>query len=92
MLGATPIDKPQLGVIPRQPGDLMLLGTDGLWDIVPPEKFAHTLHRTITLPIQGPIESALAEVSSATDEIGPVCDDNLSLVALRTPGNENDAI
>lgn len=81
VLGPQMLGEPRVQTIRRQIGDLLLLGSDGVWDFVP-ELFAKQVVRELvarggkTVEALDVVLSALAE---HTDELGYVCSDNLTL-------------
>jgi serine/threonine protein phosphatase PrpC len=84
-LGPGAEGEPEFGVTPREPGDLLLLGTDGLFDLASPAGFAAEFHRRLDGSVQSGVDRALGTVAKAADKEGVICDDNMTLVAIRTP-------
>lgn len=85
-LGPSGIEgKPEVRVVPRRPGDLALIGSDGVFARVPPE-FPRRMRELVVRRCS--VAVAICEVLDALealrDEQGPVADDNLTLGALWT--------
>ncbi|MDI7269294.1 MAG: hypothetical protein QME96_14995, partial [Myxococcota bacterium] len=70
------------------PGDLLVLGSDGVFDRVPPDFPVRLLGFCVEAEgdVAAAIETALDELAGLEDEAGFVCDDNLSLGLLVVPG------
>ncbi len=83
-LGPLPQGSPATHSVFREPGDILTLGSDGLWDRVP-EAFPEQLLRA-AFANDGNLDSAaeevLAQMASHKDSQGYVFDDNISLVFL----------
>jgi serine/threonine protein phosphatase PrpC len=84
-LGPTLHGTPQFGRRPRKPGDVLLAGTDGVFDRVD-DRFTRDVirmaiyhHGNLTQAVLASLEQ-LASVSDSTGAF--VCDDNLSLGIL----------
>jgi serine/threonine protein phosphatase PrpC len=75
---------PVFGCTPRRDGDLLLCGTDGVFDRVTGGFAKDVLRMVITT--RGDLDSAVAailhDLSEAKDEGGYVCEDNMSLAVL----------
>ncbi|MFH1227300.1 MAG: protein phosphatase 2C domain-containing protein [Planctomycetota bacterium] len=84
-LGPVIEGEPMFGITARHPGDLVLCGTDGIFDRVSPA-FAHDVLRAV-IEHNGDLEKVihliLEELSVSKDEFGYVCDDNMSLGLIR---------
>jgi len=88
-LGPTMMGVPITGSLPRQPGDLLAVGTDGVFsDAVEfPENLMIGLLRGAIRyrgNLQRAVDHILVELSSAQDQTGFLFDDNMSLALLGT--------
>lgn len=76
---------PMFGITTRHSGDLVLCGTDGIFDRIPPS-FVQDVRRAI-IEHNGDLEKVihliLDELSESKDKFGYVCDDNMSLGIIR---------
>ena len=83
-LGPLTEGEPVVGSIQRQPGDLLIIGTDGVFDRVG-ETFAKDMLR-VAIEHDGDLERAarqiLSELAEFEDEMGYVCDDNMTLALM----------
>jgi len=72
------------GTIGRMPGDLVLVGTDGVFDRVGPEFPKDVLRGCIQFKgdLQATADHVLDELASFKDGAGYVCDDNMTLGLL----------
>jgi len=94
-LGPTVHGEPECGSVQVQPGDLVLLGTDGLFDHVRPQDLARGLGQAIE-EFGGNIHRAarviVQELAAQRDRDGwIICDDNLTLAAILVPGKDVSA-
>lgn len=75
---------PVAGRFPRRPGDLVIVGTDGVFDRVQ-ATFPNEIARLAALK-QGDLtrvaQEVLRDFGSIKDDLGFVCDDNMSLLIL----------
>jgi serine/threonine protein phosphatase PrpC len=87
-LGPQMQGEPILGILRRGPGDLLLVGTDGVFDRVE-ESFPKDVLRA-AIHFNGELETTarliLEELAAKQDEFGFICDDNLTL-ALAAGGS-----
>lgn len=83
-LGPAMEGSPVSGTARREAGDLVLAGTDGVWDRVGAEFPRDVLRACIERDgdLQGVAEDVLAEMATFRDAAGPVCDDNMTLVLV----------
>lgn len=93
-LGPSLHGKPVIGSIARQPGDLLVVGTDGVFDRLEerPELFPEGTNRFLSClrqravnydgDLQRVVDQALEEMASYKDQAGYICDDNLTLGLL----------
>jgi serine/threonine protein phosphatase PrpC len=84
-LGPQPDGQASVSKHLRQPGDLVYIASDG-FDPLPADQAMAFLHdhserHAMQVVAQGLTDAALGQ----RDEHGPIADDNMSLVALRTP-------
>lgn len=83
-LGPTAHGEAVTGAIPRQPGDLLIIGTDGVFDRVD-QGFCRTVLRSC-IEHEGDLARAaewiLDQLAGQRDEVGYVCDDNLTLAII----------
>jgi serine/threonine protein phosphatase PrpC len=80
-LGPMMEGRPVTGVLKRSPGDLLICGTDGIFDRVE-EAFPKDVLRGCIQhngDLQKTAELIIAELASFQDNAGYVCDDNLTL-------------
>jgi serine/threonine protein phosphatase PrpC len=79
--------RPEVRTAPRRPGDVALVGTDGVFARVPAE-FPGRMRELVVRRADAAlaIHEALDALEAVRDEHGPVADDNLSLGALWTEG------
>jgi serine/threonine protein phosphatase PrpC len=84
-LGPVVQGQPQFGTTERKTGDLLLVGTDGVFDRVA-DSFAEDVAALAMLDFKGrlqqTVEETLRQLASAKDESGFVCDDNLTLALV----------
>jgi serine/threonine protein phosphatase PrpC/uncharacterized coiled-coil protein SlyX len=83
-LGPVSHGKPEFGSLPRQKGDLLMIGSDGVFDRVP-ETFAGDILRGAAKfhgNLQQTADLVLKELADQRDEIGYICDDNMSLALV----------
>jgi serine/threonine protein phosphatase PrpC len=83
-LGPTMLGSPITGTIPRQPGDLLIVGTDGAFSesVELSGDFIKQLLRAafhFEGDLQRTVNQVLQELSSTKDQLGFLFDDNLSL-------------
>jgi serine/threonine protein phosphatase PrpC len=86
-LGPVLEGEPALGIIPRYPGDVLMCGSDGVFDRANDE-FPRFVVDTITQSdsnVMLTVRQLLAELNAAIDTHGPICNDNLTLGLLVTP-------
>jgi serine/threonine protein phosphatase PrpC len=85
-LGPEAQGEPISGTLARRPGDLLLVGTDGVFDRVD-DQFAHAVHARLD-ELRGDAvataQFAVRQLAEFADEAGYFCDDNLSLGLLTT--------
>lgn len=84
VLGPQMIGEPSINTIQRSHGDLLLMGTDGIWDYVA-ESFSKQFVREAVVRggrIGEALESALGLLADHKDEQGYVCADNLTLAVV----------
>jgi serine/threonine protein phosphatase PrpC len=89
VLGPQILGEPSVTTFERQPGDLLVMGTDGVWDFVP-GSFSKQLVREIMLRrghVGEALDAALDLLARHQDDLGHVCSDNLTL-AVVAPGAE----
>jgi serine/threonine protein phosphatase PrpC len=89
VLGPQILGGPAVMTFQRQPGDLLVMGTDGVWDFVP-GSFSKQLMREIMLRhgrVGDALDAALDLLAGHQDDLGHVCSDNLTLAVL-APGGE----
>jgi len=83
-LGPVVHGKPESGHLPRRKGDLLVIGSDGVFDRVS-ETFSDDILRAATQfqgNLQSMIDRMLAELAEQRDDGGYVCDDNMTLAVL----------
>lgn len=84
VLGPQLLGEPHVHTIERETGDLLVMGTDGVWDYTPPS-FAKEIVRQVVRR-QGQVGEALDDVlqslADVQDEIGHVCSDNLTIAVI----------
>lgn len=86
-LGPDMEGEPASGVVPRYPGDLLVVGTDGVWDCVG-AKFPLAVAQTVAKhggDVHAAAESVIKDLANATDEQGYICSDNLTLGLISDP-------
>jgi serine/threonine protein phosphatase PrpC len=73
-----------MGTIKRMPGDLVIVGTDGVFDRVGPEFPKDVLRGCIQLEgdLQATADHIVEELAAFKDSAGFVCDDNLTVGLL----------
>jgi serine/threonine protein phosphatase PrpC len=86
-LGPTLLGSPRTGSLPRLPGDLLIIGTDGVFteSVQWPADLTKSLLRAafhFQGDLQRTVDQALAELSAAADQTGFLFEDNLSLLLL----------
>jgi len=83
-LGPVVEGNPVTGTIKRMPGDLVLVGTDGVFDRIGPEFPKDVLRGCVQFggDLQATAEHVLDELASFKDGEGYVCDDNMTLGLL----------
>jgi serine/threonine protein phosphatase PrpC len=83
-LGPTMEGEPVVGVLPRGAGDLLVVGTDGVFDRVTNGFAKDVLRGAIERhgDLQATAEQVTSELAAFKDEAGYVCDDNLTLGIL----------
>lgn len=82
--------EPACGSIPRYPGDLLLTGSDGLWDYVRPSfplAAAHELANEHN-SIRKAATALVGKLADAIDQQGYICRDNITLGMISTPRKE----
>jgi len=72
---------PVFGSTPRRPGDLLLAGTDGVFDYVPASSPKDVMRAVINAEghLDLVLEQVLTELADARDSGGYICEDNLTL-------------
>lgn len=83
-LGPQVQGKPCFGEADRKPGDLLLAGTDGVFDRVGHD-FPRNLLRLAIMKsgdLNAAVESALDDLAVAQDGNGYICDDNMTLAVV----------
>lgn len=80
-LGPQMIGQPVTGSLIRKPGDLVVIGSDGIFDRVNPNFAKDVLDECIRLDgnLQKTAERIVEELASVKDSAGYICDDNLTL-------------
>ncbi len=77
--------RPRLGKTERKKGDLLFVGTDGVFDRVE-DSFADDVAalamRTFRGELQRTVEETLDQLASAQDKSGFLCDDNMTLALV----------
>ncbi len=84
VLGPQTLGEPSINTIERRAGDLLLIGTDGIWDFVP-ESFSKQFMREAVMRggrVGETLDAALALLAGHQDELGHVCTDNLTLAVV----------
>jgi len=83
-LGPTMEGEPQGGLIQRSPGDVVIVGTDGVFDRVDQAFPKEVLRGCIALQgdLQAVAEQVVDELAAFQDDAGYVCDDNLTLALM----------
>ena len=80
-LGPQMQGEPVVGTIERRPGDLVMIGSDGIFDRTDPSFPRDVLKASIKF--QGDLnvtaQQIVDELASSQDTLGYLCDDNLSL-------------
>lgn len=88
-LGPVPDGEASLAVLPRQPGDLVFIASDG-FDPVPADQLLDALHAySQQHPLQQVVAGITDDCCQQSDAHGPIADDNMTLVALRTPAADS---
>lgn len=80
-LGPCMEGEPSSGAIPRYPGDLLIVGSDGVWDFVG-EEFPLAVAQALAKhggDATATTESVVTQLADATDDFGHICSDNLTL-------------
>lgn len=83
---------PEIGIMPRRPGDFILVGTDGVFDRIPDTTvFATTVIDAARDNYNGNLQSVVDEIirqfhEALDDDGAAICDDNMSLV-ITAPDN-----
>jgi serine/threonine protein phosphatase PrpC len=91
-LGPSVHGAPVVGMTPRRPGDLLLMGTDGVFDrLGDSAEFARAILEAAKTYFAGDLQrtadAVLQQFAQARDDQGrPICDDNLTLI-LAAPDN-----
>ena len=83
-LGPQTLGEPSIETIERRAGDLLLMGTDGIWDYVP-ESFSKQLIREAVVRggrLGETLDAALELLAGHQDDLGHVCTDNLTLAVV----------
>lgn len=94
-LGPTMQGRPISGSLSRLPGDLLVCGTDGVMDRLSedyPLRLRDAAYR-LDGNLQEVADRLIAEMSAAQDELGHICDDNLTVVLVgdvSAPQSERD--
>jgi len=86
-LGPVLEGEPASGAVPRYSGDLLLTGTDGIWDYVGPNfplAAAQSLAKTGGNAMLA-TRAIVQELADFTDAAGHICTDNLTLGLLSDP-------
>jgi serine/threonine protein phosphatase PrpC len=80
-LGPVMEGEPVVGVMPRQAGDFVVVGTDGVFDRVADDFAKDVLRGAIENEgnVQATAEQVINELAAFKDSAGYVCDDNLTL-------------
>ena len=80
-LGPQMEGEPVSGVMTRDPGDLVMVGSDGVFDRVGPDFPRDVLRGCIQHQgkLQDVADRVVAELATMRDDAGYICDDNLSL-------------
>jgi PPM family protein phosphatase len=83
-LGPTTEGEPIMGEIPRLPGDLLICGSDGVFDRVSADFPKRLMEAAIHFEghLQRVATQVVDEMAAARDQAGFICDDNLTLGIL----------
>jgi len=84
--GPTADGAPVFGRTPRREGDLLLGGTDGVFDRVPDTFVRDVLAGAVRLSgnLNAVVAQVLHDLAEARDEHGYLCDDNMSMAIVAT--------
>jgi len=86
-LGPVMEGEPASGAVPRYPGDLLMAGTDGVWDFVGP-LFPRAVAQALANhdgDVQVAAESVIRDLADHSDSDGYICTDNLTLGLISDP-------
>lgn len=87
---APPEWSPVITTVERQPGDTLMLGSDGVVDRVPPQEILDWVAShvaTAGLSMEQALSQLVAHFEQIRDDNGsPIADDNMTLLAIRMPG------
>jgi len=79
--------EPASGAVPRYPGDLLLVCTDGVWDFAGPN-FPLAVAQTVVSQggdLRSVVDSVVGKLANAKDPVGYICSDNLTLGLILDP-------
>ena len=85
-LGPTLIGEPASGAVPRYPGDLMITGSDGVWDYVRddyPLAVAQLFAKTDG-NVRNVTKAVIDQLENYSDQYGLVCRDNITMGLMAT--------
>ncbi|MEI8120481.1 MAG: protein phosphatase 2C domain-containing protein [bacterium] len=80
--------EPASGAIPRYPGDVLITGTDGIWDYVK-NPFPRAVAKTLVNAggnTRIAARTVIDQLADISDEYGYICSDNLTIGLITTPG------
>jgi serine/threonine protein phosphatase PrpC len=84
-LGPAVHGSPEFGEAERREGDLLLVGTDGVFDRIEDsfaEDVAGLAAQMFSGNLQEAVEETLRQLASAQDKAGYLCEDNMTLVLI----------
>lgn len=80
--------EPASGAVPRYPGDVLITGTDGIWDYVK-NPFPRAVAKTLVNAggnARIAARTVIDQLADISDEYGYICLDNLTIGLITTPG------
>ncbi|MEI6166649.1 MAG: protein phosphatase 2C domain-containing protein [bacterium] len=86
-LGPTLIGEPASGAVPRYPGDLMITGSDGVWDYVRDDYPLAVVQYLAKAKgnVKIATKAVIVQLENYVDKYGHVCSDNITLGMMATP-------